>query len=131
MAEEQIPEFEATKCIFGSIYSAEADPDEDGPFDLPTRDPRAQLQAVLKGGGGIALAYRFMKSDLRRCVRILYVCEQACWTWYTNEIKQTQSPKDGCLYSIRMSGMGWASDPHTFDTMGVLGDAEKIKIGKR
>ncbi len=31
----------------------EADPDDEGPFDLFTKDPKAQLHAILKGGGGV------------------------------------------------------------------------------
>ena len=79
MAETQLREFNATKCIFASLCVEDADPDEDGPFDGACKDPKAQLQAILKGGGGVARAFKLMKSDLNRCVKILYVAEQACW----------------------------------------------------
>ncbi len=52
MAKEQIPEFNGTKCVLASVYTDEDDPDLDGSFDAPTSDPRRQLQAILKGGGG-------------------------------------------------------------------------------
>ena len=58
MAETQIRESNAAKCIFASLCVEDADPDEDGPFDRACKDPKAQLQAILKGGGGIALHSR-------------------------------------------------------------------------
>ena len=33
-----------------------------GPFDAATKDPKAQLQAILKGGGGLGLAFKLIKS---------------------------------------------------------------------
>jgi len=52
-AHAQIPEFNGTKCVFAATYPLEADPDDEGPFDLFTKDPKAQLHAILKGGGGV------------------------------------------------------------------------------
>ena len=111
MAETQIREFNATKCIFASLCVNGADLDEDGPFDSVCKDPKAQLQAILKGGDGVGLAFKLMKTDLNRCVKILYVAEKACWTWYTNEIENTKSPLDGLAYSIKMAN-GWRSEKH-------------------
>ena len=72
MANTQIRESNATKCIFASQCVQEPDLDGDGPFDSACKDPKAQLQAILKGGGGVALAFKLMKSDLNRYVKILY-----------------------------------------------------------
>ena len=40
-----------------------------GPFDAATKDPKAQLQAILKGGGGLGLAFKLMKSSLPQHVK--------------------------------------------------------------
>ena len=77
MAETQVREFNATKCIFASQCVQEPDPDGDGPFDSACKDPKTHLQAILKGGGGIDLAFKLMKTDLNRCVNILDVTEKA------------------------------------------------------
>ena len=125
MAKTQIREFNATKCIFASQCVQEPDLDEDGPFDSACKDPKAQLQAILKGGGGIGLAFKLMKSDLNRCVNILYVAEKACWTWYTNEIEKTKSPLDGLAYSINMAD-GWRPAKHLLGTMAPLENPEQL-----
>ena len=87
MAKTHIREFNAAKCIYASLCVKDADLDEDGPFDSVCKDPKAQLQAILKGGGGVGLAFKLMKTDLNKCVKILYVAEKACWSWYTKEIE--------------------------------------------
>ncbi|MDA8583809.1 hypothetical protein N9L68_06230 [bacterium] len=79
MAETQIREFNVTKCIFASLCVEDAHLTRMAPFDSACKDPKAQLQAILKGGGGVALAFKLMESDLNRCVKVLYVAEQACW----------------------------------------------------
>ena len=127
MAKTHIREFNAAKCIYASLCVKDVDLDEDGPFDSACKDPKAQLQAILKGGGGIGLAFKLMKSDLNRCVKILYVAEKACWTWYTNEIKNTKSPLDGLAYSIRMAD-GWRSEGHLWGTMAPLVKPEKLRF---
>ncbi len=128
MAHEQMGEFHATKCVFAAVYTSDADPDEDGPFDSPTSDPKAQLQAILKGGGGVVLAFRLMKSELQRHVKIMYIAEQACWCWYTDEIENTKAPKDACAYSLRLAGNGWQNEPHLWETIAPLQSPEKPRF---
>ena len=53
MAKTQLREPNTTKCIFASQCVQEPDLDGDGPFDSACKDPEAQLQAILEGGGGI------------------------------------------------------------------------------
>ena len=77
------------------------------------------MQAILKGGGGVALAFKLMKSDLNRCAKILYVAENECWSWYTKEIEETKSPLHGLAYSIKMAN-GWRSEKHLLGTMAPL-----------
>ena len=52
MTKEHMREFTATKCVFAETYCDDPDPDDEGPFDAVTKDPKAQLQAILKGGAG-------------------------------------------------------------------------------
>ena len=89
--------------VFESILAAQPDPDETGNFETGAgSDPRAQLQQMLKSGGGINLAYKLMKADLDMHVRILWVAEKACWDWYTHQIKSVKLPSDTLAYSLRL-----------------------------
>ena len=58
IADTQVRESNATKRIFASSCVEDVCLDDDGPFDSVCKDPKAQLQAILKGGGGIALHSR-------------------------------------------------------------------------
>ena len=129
-AKVQIKEFNGTKCIFAATQNIDGDPDDDGPFESPTgtKDPKAQLQAILKGGGGIPMAFKLMKSDLNHCAKIMYTIEQGSWTFYTDEIKNTMSPKHAYLYSLRMAGAGWKSERHLWETLAPLRDPDAIRF---
>ena len=99
-----------------------------GPFDAATKDPKAQLQAILKGGGGLGLAFKLMKSSLLQHVKIKYVAEQSCWSWYTDEIENTKSPKDAFAYSLRLAGSGWQSDDHLWKILEPLRTAAQLRF---
>ena len=71
MAKTHIREPNAAKCIYASLCVKGADLDGGAPFDSVCKDPEAQLQAILKGGGGVGLAFKLVKTDLNRCVKIL------------------------------------------------------------
>ena len=58
IAEARVREFNATKCIFASSCVEDVCLADDGPFDSACKDPKAHPQAMLKGGGGIALHSR-------------------------------------------------------------------------
>ena len=58
MAETQVRESNATTCIFASSCVEDVCLADYGPFGSAWKDPKAQLQAILKGGGGIALHSR-------------------------------------------------------------------------
>ena len=58
VAETQVREPNATKCIFASSCVEDVCLGDDGPFGSAWKDPKAQLQAILKGGGGIAIHSR-------------------------------------------------------------------------
>jgi len=68
-----------------------------------------------------------MKSGLLHHVMILYVAEQACWTWYKEEIEETTSPQYGLTYSLRMVD-GWRSEKHLWNTMAPLADPDKLSF---
>ena len=72
-AYEQLGEFFAGRMVYESQVGGEvADPCETGGFSLSAGvDPRAELQAILKGGGGLKLAYKLMKDGLYAHVRIM------------------------------------------------------------
>ena len=71
-AHDEIKDFWPTRMVFESVLPEQADPDNSGNFETGAgSDPRAQLQQMLKSGGGINLAYKLMKTDLDMHVRIL------------------------------------------------------------
>ena len=92
--------------------------DECGDFEIGANvDPRKELSAILKGGGGLKLGYRLMKNELHEYVRILWVAEKACWDWYTRQVLDIKSPTDTLSYSMAMTDSKWASEPHLFATL--------------
>ena len=109
----EIPNFWATKVVFECVLTPQPDPDDSGDFETGAgSDPRAQLQQMLKSGGGINLAYKLMKTDLDIHVRIFWVAEKACWDWYTHHITPVKAPSDTLAYSLRLCDGQWASEPH-------------------
>ncbi len=92
---------------------------DDGSFEVIRAgvDPRQELQNILKGGGGIKLGYRLMKSALHDHVKIMWVAEKACWDWYTGEIEDTKTPTDALVYCWSMINDKWASEPHLWKTL--------------
>jgi hypothetical protein len=73
------------------------------------------LLRIPKGGGGIPLAYRLMKTGLYQHIKVLWYCEKATWDWYTAEIKGCKSPLDALAYSIR--NVEWCSEKHLYETL--------------
>ena len=74
-ASEQLGEFFAGRMVYESQMhgGAVADPCETGGFSLSAGvDPRAELQAILKGGGGLKLAYKLMKEGLYDHAKIMF-----------------------------------------------------------
>ena len=54
MANDLMREFHATKCVFECQLQPSDDPDDGDPFDRIGTDPKAQLQAIVRSGGGAA-----------------------------------------------------------------------------
>ena len=79
-ASEQLDEFFAGRMVYESqVGHAVADPCETGAFSLSAGlDPRAELQAILKGGGGLKLAYKLMKDELYDHVKIMSTYKLSC-----------------------------------------------------
>ena len=76
MYDHQLRDFYATKMVFeDQLRCTEAeDPDSTDLFSrggvAAGRNPRAQLSAILKQGGGVRLAYKLMSTELHTlCVR--------------------------------------------------------------
>jgi len=119
-AHEQLPEFFAAKMVFESQVEKECDlpdPDECGSFEIGRGvDPRKELQAILKNGGGLRLGYRLMKQDLYQHVCIMSIAEKACWDYYTKEVLFIQSPADNLRRTWELS-RAWAAEPHIWATL--------------
>ena len=114
-AHEQLDEFFGTKCIFESELDQQADPEEERFSMSPSTDVRAELQRILKGGGGIPLAYRLMKDGLYQHIKALWYCEKATWDWYTAEVLECKTPGDALAYSIR--NVDWGREKHLYNTL--------------
>ena len=127
MAHDLMREFHATKCVFERQLQPQDDPDDGNPFDSIGTDPKAQLQAIVRSGGGLHLAYKLMKTDLLRHMKILYTLENACWDWYTAELKNTKTPRDGLLYNERMA-TGWRFERHLSETLRPLWNPEDLNF---
>ena len=110
--------FFAIKMVFEANLLDQADPDDCGSFEIGVDvDPRRELQAILRNGGGLKLGYRLMKEALREHVCIMFVVEKACWDYYTREITSTKSPADNLRRSWELSDNRWAAEPHLFATL--------------
>ena len=52
MTYDLMRDFFATKCVLECQLQPPDDPDDGNPFDQIGTDPKAQLQAILRSGGG-------------------------------------------------------------------------------
>ena len=92
--------------------------DECGSFEIGAGvDPRQELQAILRNGGGLRLGYRLMKESLIDHVRILFVAENPCWDYYTDELTRIKTPADNIIRSCKLGGSQWAQAAHLFETL--------------
>ena len=72
-------EYWPSKCVYESELRPQDDPGEQA-FNLsPGTDVRAELQRILKNGGGVPLAYRLMKDGLYQHTMVLYHAEKVAW----------------------------------------------------
>ena len=76
----------------------------------------------------MGLAYKLMKSDLHRHVKILYTIQNACWDWYVMQVHTIKAPEDGCKYSLTLAGHGWQTEPHLWLTTKPLRDALQLRF---
>ena len=116
-ASEQLGEFFAGRMVYEFMFSGEVtDPREEGGFEIGAGvDPRGELQAILRGGGGLKLAYKLMKDDLYFHAKIMSVAETACWDFYTDGIRDYKSPGDSLQRFFEMPE-GWSTEPHLWLT---------------
>jgi len=80
-------------------------------------DPRKELSAILRGGGGLGLCYRLMKTSLHEHVIIMANVEKACWDYYTEEITTVKSPADNLRRLWSLCFNQWASKHHLLATL--------------
>ena len=74
---QQQPEFFGARLAFEPQLGDEAGPIPDEVFALrPSTDPRAELQRILKAGGGIKLALRIMRDGLQQHSKVQYIAEK-------------------------------------------------------
>ena len=84
--------------VFEDQLHGVEDPDEMDYFNLDNnRDARAQVQAMVKDGGGVPLAYKLMSTAHHQNEKIMYVSEKACWDWYTEQTTKVYGAKKDTL----------------------------------
>ena len=74
--------------------------------------PREQLCKLKATTGGLRLAYKLMHASLHQVLLIMYIATQAAWSWYTREVQQVKSPRQGLMASLAASQGRWACDRH-------------------
>ncbi|CAE8673040.1 unnamed protein product, partial [Polarella glacialis] len=125
-AHEYMSEFSATKMLFEHHLGEQPDPDEISTFNVDrdsilaagrAANPRAELAALKNASGGLALAYKLMSADLQLHVKMLYTATQACWDWYTDQVKNVKTASDGFQNSVQMAHGRWAWSPHLWHTI--------------
>eukprot|EP00974_Lingulodinium_polyedra_P096323 9338705-Lingulodinium_polyedra.AAC.1 len=121
-AERRLPEYHAQKMLL-EFHLEEPDPDDSGvPFDdlaasATARSQTKHFNALKAGGGGLKLCYMLMSSQLLQACKIMYIVSQACWTWYTHQVKTIKTPEQNLKYLVSMVSEGWATDQHLVDTI--------------
>ncbi len=122
-AHSQMCEFHAAKMLYEAFLKDSANPDSDEiAFDdlkaaASRKSVAADLRKLRSAGGGLALAWRLMSSQLLQCVKILYVVTRGCWSWYTAEVKEVKTPHQGLRSTLAASQGKWASSPHLQQTI--------------
>ena len=97
------------------------DPDEsDIPFDdllaaSKAKTPQAQLAQLKAVNGGLRLAYKLMTSQLYDHCRLLYTVTKPLWNWYTDQVQNVKSPKQGLVELASNADRRWMRDPQFAD----------------
>ena len=105
---DQLEEYYGSKCVFESELGQNQDPEEERFSIKHSTGVRAELQRILKSGGGIPLAYRLMKDGLHQHIKVLWIAEKGTWDWHTADVTQCKSPKDALAYAMR--NVDWSAD---------------------
>ena len=80
---------------------------------------RASPSPLQAGGGGLRLAYKLMMTKVHHYAKILYVLQLSCWTWYSDQVANVQTPEH-CMQDALASTQGkWMEDSHF---QGILND---------
>ena len=71
-----------------------------------------QLAAMRKLGGGLKLAYKLMTTALQEHSKILQTVTRSCWTWYTKQVHNVKSPKQGLQDAFALAQGNWMREKH-------------------
>ena len=63
------------------------------------------------------MAYSLLSTALLDLARVLYVCTQPVWTWYTHQVETVKNPSDHLQYLLAQSAGKWASEPRLVETI--------------
>ncbi len=58
-----------------------------GAARLSQKEVRRQLSVLTSSAGGFSLCYSMLSTALLASARVLYVCTQMVWSWYTHQVK--------------------------------------------
>jgi hypothetical protein len=127
VAHEQLQELSALRMLLEHHLEIGEEEEEDMGFVAPAAhdDPRAELQALKATAGGFKLAYKLMSDDLCHNARVLYAVTNGLWDWYTEQVQQVKTPKQGLKYEIGMVHK-WAR--HARSTIVSLSDTSKLQL---
>ena len=119
-------EFWPTKMLFEHHLDNPVDPDEIDTFDVDragldnvakAKTAAQELSELKSTSGGLKLAYKLMSASLILHVKILYICSQPIWSWYTEQVETVKSPSDGLRYCVKLAAGRWTREPHSLKTI--------------
>ena len=126
MWHERKSEFWATKLIL-----QHANANEDGPlaevFDpakVMQGNAKKELSALKAKHGGLSLAEKLITPWLRSRIKIYTTATSPSWTWYTNQVENVKTPRDGLAFNMRQSCGGWQVE--LSDLVATLTDERRL-----
>ena len=85
----------------------------------PRPPPNPSNGTSQAGGGGLRLAYKLMMTKVHHYAKILYVLQLSCWSWYSDQVANVQTPEQ-CMKDALASTQGkWMEDSHLSPSLSV------------
>ena len=93
---QQLKEFNTLRMVFEYHLVDATHPDSDDavPFEavrgaakLSGKEVQRQLSILKGSAGGFALCYSMLSTALLELAKVLYVCTQEVWSWYTDQVE--------------------------------------------